>query len=475
MTISSEQIRPSLGASRKISPVSESVPLSFPIVLTLFMLAATQPYGIQIGPLLIGPYRLILLLAAPVLLIQWISGKYGRIILPDILVLAHALWLFVSLIVNGDTGRLVEYGGAQFVDTFIAYLLGRAAIRTREDFYFFARLFLLVLLLMLPFAVIESAGGVMILIPLAEKLPLLNAFPRVTLEYEPRLGLRRAQVGSAHPILFGVMCSMAFSFAMLSLAHGPRPMGFVRRVLFSAGSWLGTFFSLSAGAILSLLIQGILIVYNSILRGWRARWTVMAVGAVMFYTLVALVAERPPALVIGRLISFSGSTAWNRYMIWQFGSEEVMRHPIFGMGLFYEWVRAPWMPQSIDNQWLLITMRFGIPSIALFFGAMGYVVYRLIRMKTEGDQALDAIRMSFVFVFLALFASYSTVAAWHFQWALLLFLIGAAAWIFQSDPIKPGDSPSEDQTESTPAKTLSYSRFARKQEKQTALEPRPPE
>ncbi|MEJ6391595.1 O-antigen ligase family protein [Gymnodinialimonas ulvae] len=417
--------------------------LSKPVVLALFIACATQPYGLALGPLLIGPYRLVLLLIGPILMIQWLSGRYGRLLPPDFLVLGYATWVLVALAANGQMGRVVEWGGSQFIDTFFAYLLGRAAIRTKQDFYFFTRVFLWVLLFLLPFAILESAMGVVILIRLAEAIPLVEAFGIVTLEYPPRLGLLRAQTGAVHPILYGVMCAMGFSFGLLGLAHSPGKPGLFKRFAMTSGSYVGTFFSLSSGAFAAVGVQGLLMLWNWLLRKWKARWKVLGWGFVVAYIIVDFVAARPPALVFGRMISFSGSTAWNRYMIWQFGSAEVMRNPIFGMGIFSDWQRAPWMPSSIDNQWLQVAMRFGLVGIGLLMGAYIYILYKLIRIDFSNNPEMDAIRKAFVFTLIALLISYGTVAAWHIQWSILLLLLGATTWIFSTPPEAHGTDEDE--------------------------------
>lgn len=415
-----------LGAARET--------LSRPVILALFLVCATQPYFLSLGSFLIGPYRLILMLVGPILAIQWLTGRFGRWLPPDFLILGYGLWMLVSLAANGQANRIAEWGASQFIDVYFAYLLGRAAIRTRQDFYFFTRILLWVLLFLMPFAVLESTMGMMILIRLSEALPMVQTFGIVTLDYPPRMGLMRAQTGAAHPILYGILCAMGFSFGLLGLAHAPGKPSFGKRLLMTAGCYVGTFFSLSSGAFLAAGIQGLLMLYHWILRNWRARWHVLGTGCALFYIFVSIVAERPPALVLGRLIAFSGSTAWNRYMIWQFGSAEVMRNPIFGMGNFIEWQRAPWMPLSVDNQWLLVAMRFGLVGLGMLLGAYAYILYRLMRMDFSHDREMSAIRYSFVFTLISLLIAYGTVASWNIQWSILLVLLGGSTWIFTTEP-----------------------------------------
>lgn len=420
--------------------------LSKPVVLALFIACATQPYGLELGPLLIGPYRLILLLVGPFLMLQWISGRYGRMLLPDFMILGYALWILVCLAANGQASRIPEWGASQFIDTFFAYLLGRATIRNRHDFYFFTRIFLWVLIFLLPFAFLESTTGRVILINVFDALPMVEAFDIVVGHHEPRLGLLRAQTGAAHPILYGILCAMAFSFGLLGLAHSPGKPSLYKRAILSVGSYMGTFFSLSAGAFAPAGIQGLLMLYNWFLRKWRQRWYVLAGGFAVFYIIVSLVSIRPPALVLGRLIAFSPSTAWNRYMIWQFGSQEVMRNPIFGMGIFTEWQRAAWMPSSIDNEWLMTAMRFGLVGITLIIGAFAYILFRLMKRDFSSNPEMTAIRDSFVFTLIAMLIAYGTVAAWNIQWSLLLLLLGGSAWIYTSPPAAYHGTEMEDDT-----------------------------
>jgi len=428
--------------------------LSRPVLLALFLLCATQPYGLELGPLLIGPYRLILLIMGPILAIQWITGRFGRMVLPDFLILGYGLWILVSLAANGQANRIPEWGASQFIDTFFAYLLGRAAIRNREDFYFFTRVLLWILIFLLPFAILESTTGRVILIRIFEALPMVDAFGIVVGHHEPRLGLLRAQTSAAHPILYGILCAMAFSFGVLGLAHSPGKPSFTKRMMLSVGSYLGTFFSLSSGAFVAAGIQGMLMVYNWVLRNWRPRWWLLAGGFTLIYIIVAIVSIRPPALVMGRLIAFSPSTAWNRYMIWQFGSDEVMRNPIFGMGQFSDWQRAPWMPASIDNEWLLAAMRFGLVGIGLIMGAFAYTFYRLMRRDFSANPEMAAIRDAFVFTLISLVIAYGTVAAWNIQWSLILVLLGGSAWIYTSAPdVGAGDGTGDAKSPGTRAET----------------------
>ncbi len=419
--------------------------LSNPVLIVLLMLALTQPYYILVSSLVIGPYRLLLLIMAIPLLVNWVQGKYGPILLTDILLLIYTFWIAVSMAVNGQ-GGIPTYFGTQFLDIFVAYVLGRAAVRTREDFFFFAKAFLILLLVLLPFAILESVMGKMIIQDAFRGLPNLSVHRPTTLNYSPRMGLMRAMTALDHPIIYGLLCSIGVSLALVGLKHSPRDGTLPRRLGLLTGSLGGTFFSLSSGAFVSAMIQLGLMVWDRVLGTVRGRWYLLGGLVIAFYLFVAAVAARPPLLVLGRMVSFNGATAWNRYMIWQFGSEEVMRHPVFGMGLFTDWTRAHWMPLSVDNYWLLVAMRFGLVGTALLCGMWLLLVWRLARRDFSHDPALAEIRKAYLFVFMGLFLALGTVAVWQASAAMLYVLAGSSVWLIHAsgsprDPGTAADAP----------------------------------
>jgi len=121
----------------------------------------------------------------------------------------------------------------------------------------------------------------------------------------------------------------------------------------------------------------------------------------------------------------------------------VMRHPIFGMGLFNDWAKASWMVKtSVDNQWLVLAMRWGIPGVALMIAAYLYVVVRLIRQDFKGDKVLSDMRLALVFILAGTFVTYGTVAAWSFPLSIMMFLLGASVWLFDS-PDRPDVEPAD--------------------------------
>jgi hypothetical protein len=69
-------------------------------------------------------------------------------------------------------------------------------------------------------------------------------------------------------------------------------------------------------------------------------------------SVVDLLSNRTPFHVFVTYLTFSVETGYARIMIWNWGIAEVMRHPVFGIGLA-EWERPLWKSGSMDNFWLV--------------------------------------------------------------------------------------------------------------------------
>ena len=430
------------------APVASS--LSHPVMLACFLLTLTQPYLFEIGPLVIGPYRLVLILVSIPVFVNWLAGKYGGRAVPDYLLAGYILWSFVSLVVNGQANRIAEFGMSQSFDIFIAYLLGRAAVRNREDFFFFAKFFLGVLLFLLPFAILESTQGMMILQDTFRNVPGLLVFKPTTLTYPARMGMLRAMTSITHPIVYGVLCSIAFSLAIVALKYANGGTSLAKRLVWSLGALGGSFFSLSAGALMGIILQLALIAWDVILGALRSRWKLLGWISAVVYVILDIVGNRPPLVILSRLVAFDPNTAWNRYMIWEFGTAYVGRHRVFGGGLFSDWERQPWMPPSVDNHWLLQAMRWGIPGCALLLGMYFYILIRLARTDLEHDPAAAAIRKALVFTYIGMFFQLGTVLVWQGTYSLMMVMLGASVWLF-NEPGSIAPRPAADGAAAAPA------------------------
>jgi len=413
-----------------------------------FILSLLVPMIFRIGPILLMPHRIVLLLVFIPLLAGLLSGKAGRVLLIDWLMLFSALWAALALAVNHGLGASIEAMGIHILEFFGAYLLGRVAIRSAGDFRLFVLVFFCVVLFLLPFAALESITRKPILLDL-----IPNSLRPVTLGV--RMGMRRAQTIFAHPILYGAFVSAGCGLFWYSLKPSMRSLSFFVVAL-------STIFSLSAGALIAFFFQSGLIAWDWAARSIRHRWRIFGLGGVAAYIVIDLISNRSPFHVITSYASFSPDSAYNRILIWEFGTQNVMANPIFGLGL-NDWERPSWMGGSIDNFWLLVAMQFGLPAIGSFVIALVIIVWRLSRatLKNPFDQAC---RAGYLVTLGGIVIAGGTVHYWHAIMAFVLFFFGSGVWMIsggasedvsgQPVPGHPGETPAP------PSPKSRYSRFA---------------
>ena len=398
-------------------------------VAQLFLLSLIIPIALPVGELVLMPHRIVLLVTfVPFFFRLFVFRGCGRVLAADWLLFFSALWTLPSLLANADPSPLQPFG-VHMLEFFGAYLLARVTIRSGEDFRRMVRTFFVVLLLLLPFAAAESVTKRPIMLDL-----LPGASVNATYN-EPRWGLRRAQTIFAHPILFGVFASTGF--ALFWYALRPRWVRFVAAPV----SLAATFFSLSLGAFISVAVQIGLISWEAVFSAIRRRWGIFAGLFVTGYVTLDLLSNRTPFHLLVDYVSFNTRAAYNRILIWQYGTQNVADNPIFGLGR-NEWVRPVWMSSSADNYWLLLTMQFGLPAILAVFLALALLL-RGVAKANLIDPADRLARAGYLIVFGALFVAGGTVHYWHSMMAFVMFIYGSGVWAMtgggsRTGAIEPG-------------------------------------
>ena len=175
-------------------------------VFTLFFACLLIPAKFDIGTLAMTPDRMLMLILFVPLTIRLLTGRLGRIGAVDVFILLYAAWVFLSLMVWHGASRL-QFAGMTVVEMVGGYLFGRAMIRSEADYRAFFRQFYHALLFLLPFALIELFTARLLINDLVGKV--FGTFPDAY--DEPRWGLNRVQAVFQHPILFGLVCSLAIA------------------------------------------------------------------------------------------------------------------------------------------------------------------------------------------------------------------------------------------------------------------------
>lgn len=390
------------------------------VLIPLFIFALALPIFFYVGPTRMSPYRLVLVVTFIPCLVTWLSGSLGRIRLADILMLLTAVWGGMILLWMHGTDRGLQSGGIFVIETFGAYLIGRRYIRDVFAFRKMVKALVLVVVGLLPFAVFENVMGYPILISILGKFFLVYD----VVDYELRLGLRRAQGPFEHFILFGVVSSSAFALAFYVFGLGTRFRGKIAAGLVA----VTVMSSLSSGAILSVVIQLMLILWDKITRKMARRWAILIGILTTGFLAVDLISNRTTFEVFISYLTFNADTSYMRILIWRYGSESVMLSPIFGHGL-NDWERPGWMGGSIDNFWLVNAVRYGIPGFLLSAGSYLAVCIGLGRLKNLPFEAAQC-RMGLVITMCGLALSLCTVHVWDAPYVLIIFLLGSGMWLF---------------------------------------------
>ena len=396
--------------------------LALPVVLLVIAFIMPPETSVAIGSLRLSPYRVILLIMVVPNMIHLLSGKAGPLNGVDLAVIAHGVWCIIALGSYGGFAQALESGGIYFVECFGAYAMGRRYIRNVADFQALSILIAIVICGLFAVALPESVTHTHFV---RETFRAVLGGPGLQF-IEPRMGLARAYGSFEHPILFGVFCSMAFATAW-----------FVARPILSPfRSWLiiicivlASFVSLSAGAWMMVGVQIALAGWAYVTKGLPGRWAILIGLFIMSLVVVSLLSNRSPVKVFISYASFSARSSYNRVLIWEYGTAEVGRHPLLGIGLG-EWVRAPWMSTSMDNFWLVVAVRYGLPALIFLAIAILLILFRAAGQKGR-DQAWESCRMGWIVTIVGTAVAACTVHLWNNTFGFFMFVVGAGAWLME--------------------------------------------
>lgn len=413
-----------------MAAVSASSPRVFgvPVPIAIFFVAMMLPTAVSVnlGGLRLSVYRVVLIVMILPMLVSLVSGRKGRMHIFDLLVFAHCGWAIIALTKWGGVAQGIESGGIYLVEFAGPYLLSRLYIRSYEDFAAVARAYVVLVVATLVFTIPEALTGVHILhdgISGAVGGPMAPFI-------EPRMGLERTFGPFDHPILYGVFCASAFSLAYFVLAER-RLMNF-KGMAYVMGVGLATFMSASGGPYLVLMMQAFVGAWERVLGKVKGRWAALFSMFALAYIFIDLFSTKTPFHVFVNNFTFSKESAYNRILLFEYGSAEVARHPILGIGLG-DWERPAWMSDSMDNFWLVTAVRYGLPALFLLLGLLFGLVWMAGRRKGLPPEWRRA-RHAWAFTLFGISVAAATVHLWNALFVLFLFLIGAGAWLLDARP-----------------------------------------
>jgi O-antigen ligase len=406
----------------------ESGKLAWPVVVLCWALII--PWIVPLGTLSMPPYRMVLVATFIPTLFKLLSGKAGRIGIADIAVVLFSFWISMALVIAHGAAAALQPAGSQVVETLGAYMLARCYIRSASDFEALARLlFVIVAVVLFPLAIIEMVSGRNIVLELASTVMRTHV-----INYQPaRLGLRRVQSVFEHPILFGVFCSSALSMTYLVRGHAKST---ARRLTSTGVVALTILMSMSSGPIMTAALQIALLIWDKLLKSVKNRWWLLLGIVATLVLVVSLVSKRSLPAILFSYFALDEASAYFRLLIWEFGSQSVLNHPIFGVGMG-QWDRPSWMPFSVDMFWLVNAIVGGLPT-AIFMIVAFFSSALSVALKKGVDERAHRCRLAFLVTMTSFFFAGWMVHFWGATYVLFMLLMGSARWIADQPEIAQG-------------------------------------
>jgi O-Antigen ligase len=414
---------------QEFDPVRTEFTEAYPLWAVLFLVALCIPLSFLFGTFRMSPYRVILLITFIPAVVTLVSGRAGKVTSIDFFFFAATAWAALSLFVNTNFGDVYQTAAIFFFETFGSYLIARVYVSSFQQFYKFVKVLLVVFLILLPFAMIETFGH--------KNLALLVLGSIGTsykiIDIGARMGLYRAQVTFEHPILWGVFASSMFGILTYTMGQGKSVLSSILGVLTS----LATISSMSSGALVSLATQLIVVAWDVFTKTIKNRWRLLGGIMTALYIIVDLISTRSPFQVFITYLTFSAQSSYNRVNIWTFGTAEVWRHPFFGIGLG-DWIRPRYMSASMDNFWLATTVRYGLPTFIFFTLGIVGLMRRMGKANLTEGPMINA-RTGLMATYVGIILSGCTTHYWNEMYCWVMFLFGLGHWCLNYQPLAKSD------------------------------------
>lgn len=348
-----------------------------------------------------------------------------RICWPDTMVFFATGWICLSMFVTSARQDAIMASIAHILDIAVTYLFARLAIRELRHLR-------MLLVLLLPGVVMT--GLAMITEAVLHRHIVQELFSSLTggsVVYlsSPRFGLMRAQGPFPHPILAGIfMTTFLPLYALSDLKLKFRAAGSLAAMC--------SFFAVSSATLLGLGASLGALCYNWLTkRVTRVTWSLFFFAAGVLFFLAELGTRSGTFSLLVRYASLNSSSAFNRINIWRYGSKNVAEHPWFGIG-YADWERPAWMVQSMDNHWLLISVRFGLPA-SVAIGLATFLAVIMLMRKSLRSPPADADCERGVIIALLIYAlGMISVALWLAVQVWFFILIAIAVSLAQAPAMR---------------------------------------
>lgn len=384
----------------------------------------------KIGPVLFTSYRVVMIGLTVPILIRLATGRL-RLGLPDALVAIFSAWSIMCILINYPDGQNAERAGQFFLEVTLAYYLSRAYISNIEQMYKLAACF---------FVITAVAGILALPEAITHKKPIIEITSQISgistgFYFEGtdvRMGLRRAQAFFENPILYGLFCATSFSLIWYTETNA------LRRAMKLLIITFATFLSVSSAPLLGLMTQLVMICIEISTRNLHNRILIIGGGSAVIFIFLEIFTKSGPLGIIINHLTFNQASSYNRILIWDYGIQNIMKHPFIGI-MTDNWERAAFMKVSIDNFYIYTGLISGFVGWGLIVGIIVSVVWRLnsVPLKLLTKRHVDFRRGWSLMMIAFAFTGFSVMFFGKLQpYFYFLLGLGAAAGAIYADYAK---------------------------------------
>lgn len=386
--------------------------------VALFFVVLLIPGSFYIG-VRMTPFRLYLLAMAVPTLLRLRADTTLRLTAVDGLIFLSIFWRVIGIFANHGLDQIV-FAFATFAELFLGYLLGRVFIRSAADFRWFFTCFLASLVFLLPFALLEMVTQTRVLRNLWGIVLTQTESPVVA---QIRFGMMRAITAFEHPTIYGGFCALGFANVYyLYLKKFPLNYLLAAFVAFMAA------LAISSSSVIVLALQAGLIFYDRLVRGLTYKWILLiGITAGLWYSFQFITGKTVPDYIVTEIM-FSPDSGEARMLHFIYGSKEVLRHPLFGVGLA-DWGSPYWLSQNIDSFWLSLSVRYGLPALFLTFSAL-LTHFMMVFRSTRLDEDELNIRSGYLISLGCTVLMFSSVSFYAAMLVFFMAFCGAGAWLY---------------------------------------------
>lgn len=347
-------------------------------------------------------------------LISFFSQGKRRVMACDIFVWAGTLWMVLVKIGWSEQPGVLFATGSDALAFIGSYMVARSFIYGELSLKEFVKALKVVAIALIALSFLDTLSGTFFISGLMSKI---LADPRLYVFADPKLHrslfgvvVLRAASTFGHPILFGSFCSVAAAI-FLSFDRS-----IARIVCYCGACMIGCFLSVSSAPLIGFVIVVFIDFYDRFLYTLSQRWTMLyiALAPIIF---ASFILSNNPLTWLLRNFTADPVDAYYRLLAWQNASEYIARSPIVGTDPI-AWSTNEILGNTIDSVWLVLSLSYGLPMVALLLlgnlAACGVLTrkinrrsisYDILRLRTGFSLVL------FLFAYLGL-----TVHFWGAMW-----------------------------------------------------------